>query len=420
MRVENFQAGDLTSDPSAPERTARLHPENPTQKMKRPTAKLLSTVGGLLAACLLLPGCGESGSSSAPAGDTIKVGQFASLTGSEATFGVSSDEGTRLAIDEVNAAGGVLGKKIELLTEDNRSTAGESATIVKKFTSRDKVVAVLGEVASGRSLEAAPICQAVGIPMISPSSTNPKVTEVGDYIFRACFIDPFQGKLLANFATGTLKAKKVSVLTDVASAYSVGLGQFFKESFVAAGGEIVSEQKYASKDKDFKAQLTAIKAQNPDAICVPGYYTEAGLIVKQARELGITVPLFGGDGWEAPELIQIAGGEALKNTFYSTHFSPAQETPAAKKFVEAYKAKYAGKVPDAMAALGYDSTMALVEAIKKAGSAEPAKIKDALATTDFEGVTGRTKLDAKRDATKPAVIITVENNQFKFLQTVEP
>jgi branched-chain amino acid transport system substrate-binding protein len=387
--------------------------------MNRFIATLLPAVCGL-AVSLFLNGCSDQGGSTPGAATTIKVGEYASLTGSEATFGVSSHEGTKLAVDEVNAAGGVLGKQIELITEDNRSTAGESVTIVKKFISRDKVVAVLGEVASGRSLEGAPICQAAGIPKISPSSTNPDVTKVGDYIFRVCFIDPFQGKLLANFAHKTLKAKKVSVLTDVASAYSVGLGQFFKESFVAAGGEIASEQKYSAKDKDFKAQLTAIKAINPDAICVPGYYTEAGLIVKQARELGITVPIFGGDGWEAPELIKIAGGEALKNTFYSTHFSPAQGTPAAKKFVEAYKARYEGKTPDAMAALGYDSAMALVAAIKNAGSAEPAKIKDAMASTDFEGVTGRTKLDAHRDATKPAVIITVEDNKFKFLQTVEP
>jgi branched-chain amino acid transport system substrate-binding protein len=256
--------------------------------------------------------------------------------------------------------------------------------------------------------------------MVSPSSTNPKVTETGDHIFRVCFIDPFQGKLLAEFATKTLKAKKAVILSDVSSAYSVGLAEFFREAFKAGGGEIIAEQKYASKDKDFKAQLTAIKALNPDAICVPGYYTEVGLIVKQARELGITVPIFGGDGWEAPQLIEIAGGEALKNTFYSTHFSPAQDTPMAKKFVEAFKAKYGGEVPDAMAALGYDSALALIEAIKKAGSTEPSKIKDALKATDFNGVTGRTKLDEKRDATKPAVIITTENGAFKFLQTVEP
>ena len=389
--------------------------------MKLFTRKSFLTLSAIAATGALMTGCGGgNGTPDAAAGGTIKIGEYASLTGSEAAFGQSSHKGTQLLVEEINKAGGVLGKQIELITEDNQSKAGESATIVKKFISRDKVVAILGEVASGRSLEAAPICQTAGIPMVSPSSTNPKVTEVGDYIFRVCFIDPFQGKLLAEFATKTLKAKKAVVLSDVSAAYSVGLSTFFKEAFTAAGGTILAEQKYASKDKDFKAQLTAIKALSPDVICVPGYYTEVGLITKQARELGITVPIIGGDGWEAPELIQIAGAEALKNTYYSTHFSPAQDSAMAKKFVEAFKAKYAGEVPDAMAALGYDSALALVEAIKKAASTEPSKIRDALKATDFVGVTGRTKLDAKRDATKPAVIITTENGAFKFLQTVEP
>ena len=389
--------------------------------MKLFTRKSFLTLSAIAATGALMTGCGGgNGTPDAAAGGTIKIGEYASLTGSEAAFGQSSHKGTQLLVEEINKAGGVLGKQIELITEDNQSKAGESATIVKKFISRDKVVAILGEVASGRSLEAAPICQTAGIPMVSPSSTNPKVTEVGDYIFRVCFIDPFQGKLLAEFATKTLKAKKAVVLSDVSAAYSVGLSTFFKEAFTAAGGTILAEQKYASKDKDFKAQLTAIKALSPDVICVPGYYTEVGLITKQARELGITVPIIGGDGWEAPELIQIAGAEALKNTYYSTHFSPAQDSPMARKFVEAFKAKYAGEVPDAMAALGYDSAFALVEAIKKAASTEPSKIRDALKATDFVGVTGRTKLDANRDATKPAVIITTENGAFKFLQTVEP
>jgi len=371
-----------------------------------------------VAATAALVGCKPE--APAGAGATIKVGEYASLTGTEATFGVSSHEGTVLAVEEINKAGGVLGKPLELVHEDNRSTAGESVTIVKKFISRDGVVAVLGEVASGRSLEAGPVCQAAGIPMISPSSTNPKVTEVGDFVFRVCFTDPFQGKLIADFARKSLKLSKVAVFSDVSSAYGDGLRQYFSDAFKATGGEIVVEQKYSSKDKDFKAQLTAIKATGPEGICVPGYYNEVGLIVKQARELGIMVPIFGGDGWEAPELIQIAGSAALKNTYYSTHFSPIQDTPEAKKFVAAYKARFAGKVPDAMAALGYDSVLVLADAIKRAGSAEPAKIKTALTTTDMVGATGRTRMDAKRDAPKAAVIITVEDGQFKFLQTVEP
>ena len=387
--------------------------------MTTPTPSPRRLFLGLLAAAVVAAGCKPSGD---PAADAIviRVGEYASLTGSEAAFGQSSHKGTVLAIEQINAAGGVLGKKLELATEDNRSLAGESATIVKKFLSRDRVVAVLGEVASGRSLEAGPICQAAGIPMISPSSTNPKVTEIGDCVFRMCFTDPFQGRILAGFASKTLKVRRVAILSDVASPYSVGLAQYFREPFVAAGGEVISEQKYASKDKDFKAQLTALKALNPEAICVPGYYTEVGLIVRQARELGLTVPIFGGDGLEAPELIQIAGADALKNTFYSTHFSPVQDAQRVRDFVEAYRSRYPGETPDAMAALGFDSAQALAEALKKAGSTEPAALKAALAATDFEGVTGRTRLDAQRNATKPAVIITVENGAFRFLQTVEP
>ena len=375
-------------------------------------------LAAVLAAVLCVTGCNK-GSEGGGGGDTIKVGEFASLTGSEAAFGQSSHKGTALAVDEINSKGGVLGKKIDLITEDNLSKQGESATIVKKLISRDKVVAILGEVASGRSLEAAPICQANKIPQISPSSTNPKVTETGDYIFRVCFTDPFQGKLLADFGLNTLKAKRVAMLTDLASAYSVGLAEYFKEPFVAGGGTIVADQKYASHDKDFKAQLTAIKAANPDAIFVPGYYTEVGLIVLQARQLGIQVPIFGGDGWEAPDLIQIAG-DALTNTFYSTHFSPLKNTPEVQSFVKAFQAKYGGETPDAMAALGYDSVLVLADAIKRAGATESAKLRDAIATTDLMGATGRTKLDEHRDAPKAAVIITVENGKFKFLRDVQP
>ena len=364
-------------------------------------------------------GCGKSGDQGGAAAGAIKVGEFASLTGKEAAFGQSSHKGTLLAIEQINANGGVLGKKIDLVYEDDQSKQGESITIVKKLISRDHVVAVLGEVASTRSLEAAGICQENKIPQISPSSTNPKVTEKGDYIFRVCFTDPFQGKLLAEFGLQTLNAKRVAVLTDVASAYSVGLADYFKQPFVSGGGTIIGEQKYNGGDKDFKAQLTAIKAQNPEAIFVPGYYTEVGLIVLQARQLGIEVPMFGGDGWEAPELIQIAG-DSLKNTFYSTHFSPWKDTPAVQSFVKAFQTKYNGEIPDAMAALGYDSVLVLADAIKRAGTTESAKLRDAIAATDINGATGRTKIDEHRDAPKAAVIITVENGKFKFLRDVQP
>ena len=379
----------------------------------------LGTVASLALGALLLAGCGKPAGDS-PGAETIAIGEFASLTGKEAAFGQSSHKGTALAIEELNAAGGLLGRKIKFTYDDNRSTPGESATIVKKLITRNNVVAVLGEVASGRSLEAAPICQANKIPMISPSSTNPKVTETGDFIFRVCFIDPFQGTVMAKFAKKKVGAKRVAVLSDVAAPYSIGLAQFFKEQFASDGGEIVSEQKFSSGDKDFKAQLTAIKASNPEAIFAPCYYTEAGLIVRQARQLGITVPLLGGDGWEAPELVQI-GGEALEGCFYSTHYSPEDQSPAVQSFVTKFKAKYNGETPDAMAALGYDSAMVLADAIRRAGTTESAKLRDAIAATkEYAGVTGKTTLDANRNATKPAVILAIKDGKFKYVETMSP
>jgi branched-chain amino acid transport system substrate-binding protein len=370
-----------------------------------------------LAAVAVFSGCGKSGSTG---GETIKVGEYASLTGKEATFGISSHEGTLLAVEQLNAAGGVLGKQVELLTEDDLSKAGEPATVVNKLISRDGVVAILGEVASSRSLEAAPICQQNKIPMISPSSTNPKVTETGDFIFRVCFIDPFQGTVMANFAAKTLKAKKVAVFTDVKSDYSKGLAKYFKEGFLANGGTITDELDFNGGDKDFKAQLTAIKAAGPDAVFVPGYYTDVALICIQAKQLGLTVPLFGGDGWESDQLVKI-GQDAVEGNYFSTHYAPDVATEQSKNFVAAYQKRFGGKTPDAMAALGYDSALVLADAIKRAGATDGQKVRDALAATkDFAGATGKTTINEKRDATKAAVILQVKDGKFKYLETVEP
>lgn len=374
---------------------------------------LLSLV--LLPLALAFTGCKPSGG-----GGTIKVGEYASLTGKEATFGISSHEGTLLAIEELNKAGGLLGKQFELLTEDDLSKAGEPATVVNKLISRDGVVAILGEVASSRSLEAAPICQQNKVPMISPSSTNPKVTETGDYIFRVCFIDPFQGTVMANFASKTLKAKKVAVFTDVKSDYSKGLAKYFKEGFIKAGGQIVTELDFNGGDKDFKAQLTAIKSASPDAVFVPGYYTDAALICIQAKQLGLSVPLFGGDGWESDQLVKI-GQDAVEGHYFSTHYAPDVATAKSKKFVADYQKRFKGKLPDAMAALGYDSAMILAGAMKRAGSTDGQKVRDALAATkDFDGVTGKTTINAQRDATKSAVILQVKGGKFQFVETVNP
>ena len=353
--------------------------------------------------------------------ETIKIGEYASLTGKEASFGQQSHKGLTLAIEEINAAGGALGRKLELFTEDNQTKPGESATAAKKLISRNKVVALIGEVASGRSLEAAPIAQAAKIPMIAPAATNPKVTQTGNYIFRVCFIDPFQGTVMAKFAQNDLKAKRVAILSSVSTAYSVGLAKFFKETFVANGGLVVSEKNFSEGDKDFRAQLTAVKAANVDAIFVPSYYTEAALIARQARDLGLTVPLFGGDGWVADQLLEI-GGDALNGCYYSTHFSPENQEPVVQAFVKKFKARWgANENPDAFAALGYDAAFVLVDAIKRAGTTDGPKLRDALAATkNFAGVTGVTNIDANRDASKPAAIIAIKGGKLEFLKTVAP
>lgn len=354
------------------------------------------------------------------AADTIKVGEFACLTGKDATFGQSQHKGILLALEELNAAGGVLGKKIELITEDNQSKSGESATVAKKLLSRDKVVAILGEVTSSRSLEVAPLAQKAHIPMIASGATNAAVTQKGDYVFRVCFIDDFQGTVMAKFATEDLKAKKVATLTSVSSAYSVGLAKVFRESFVASGGTVVAEQKFSEGDKDFRAQLTAIKAANVDAIFVPGYYTEAALVARQARGLGVTQPLFGGDGWESEKLLEI-GGDALNGSYYSTHFTPENKDANVAAFVAKFRQRWNNETPDAYAALGYDALQVLVDAVKRAGTTEAPKLRDAIAATkNFSGASGVTTLDKDRNASKPATIIAIKGGKLAFFKTVAP
>jgi branched-chain amino acid transport system substrate-binding protein len=376
----------------------------------------LRSLAWAAAAAVILPalGCGKGRTS-----DEIVVGEYGSLTGTTATFGQSTDNGAKMAFDEINTAGGVLGKKLKILVEDDQSKPEEAATAVTKLINQNHVVAMLGEVSSSRSLAAAPVCQANSVPMVSPSSTNPRVTQIGDYIFRVCFIDPFQGSVMAKFAANTLKAKKVAILVDVRNDYSVGLQTFFRENFRQLGGEIVAEQSYSEGDSDFHAQLTQIKAVNPEAIYVPGYYTEVGTIARQARELGITVPLLGGDGWDSPKLFEI-GGDALNGCYLSNHYSVDDPSPAVQKFVGAYKARYK-QTPDALAALGYDAAKILADAMSRAGSSEGPKVRDALAATkDFPGVTGKITINKDRNAVKPAVVLKVENGKFVYVETVSP
>ena len=352
-------------------------------------------------------------------GDTIKIGEVGSMTGSEATFGISTHNGVMLAVKEWNAKGGIKGKKIEVITLDDQGKPDEAATAATKLITQNGVVALLGEVASSRSLAMAPIAQQKKIPMITPSSTNPKVTEIGDHIFRVCFIDPFQGKVMAKFASETLKAKKVAVLRDVKNDYSVGLADYFIETFKAAGGEIVIDQSYSAGDMDFKSQLTAIRSKNPEAIYIPGYYTEVGLIARQARELGLKVPMMGGDGWDSPKLVEI-GGKALDGGYFSNHYSHEDKSPTVQNFIKSYKDDY-NVIPDGLAAMGYDAAVVLFEAMTRASELSAKNIRDEIAKTkDFNGVTGKITLNAKRDAEKSAVVIKVVGKDFKYSGTVNP
>jgi len=350
----------------------------------------------------------------------IVVGEYGSMTGGEATFGQSTHQGIQLAFKQINAAGGVKGKTLRLESVDDEGKPEEAATAVTKLITQDKVIAILGEVASSRSLAAAPIAQQYKVPMVSPSSTNPKVTDVGDYIFRVCFIDPFQGTVMAKFAHDNLKVKKVAIMRDVKSDYSVGLANYFKETFTKMGGEIISEQTYVSNDIDFKAQLTSIKSSKPDAIFIPGYYTEVGLIARQARGLGIKVPLLGGDGWDSSKLFEI-GKEAVVGSYFSNHYTTDTTDPRARDFIEAFKKEFNGTIPDGLGAMGYDAALVLADAMKRAKDLTTADIRDALAATkDFAGVTGKITINEQRNATKSAVVVQVAGDHNKYVTTINP
>jgi len=356
-------------------------------------------------------------------GDTIKIGHYGSLTGAEATFGRSTDNGIKLAVEEINATGGVSvgGKKfkVELVSDDTEGKPEKAGTVVTKLITKDKVVAVLGEVASSVSLQGAPVCQEYGIPMITPSSTNPDVTKVGDMIFRVCFIDPFQGLACAQFARNDLKFSKVAILFDQASAYSVGLKDEFGKALNKLGGKIVSEQAYTKGASDFNAQLARIRETGPEAIFIPGYYSDVANIALQARKLGMTMPLLGGDGWDSEELAKNAG-DAIDGCFYSNHYAPDQPTEIIKTFVGKYKAKFGG-VPDGLAALGYDAANLLFDAMARAKSAGGTDLRAAIAASkNFKGVTGTITLNQDRDAVKPVVIVERKGGAWGFRAAIEP
>jgi branched-chain amino acid transport system substrate-binding protein len=381
-------------------------------------SRWFSLLAIVAAACpLATAGCGSGSKSS----EEFVVGHYASMTGSEATFGRSTDNGILLAVDEINEAGGVNGKKIRVITYDDKGDAREAGTAVTRLIARDQVVAVLGEVASSLSLVGAPVCQEHGVPMVTPSSTNPAVTKVGDMIFRVCFIDDFQGLVCAKFAREheRLKAEKAAVLYDQVSAYSEGLQAVFVKAFEDLGGKIVSKQTYQAGDQDFSAQLTAIRASEPDVIFVPGYYTDVGNIALQAKRLNIDAPLLGGDGWDSEKLGEIAGN-AINGSFYANHYSHQDPDPRVQDFITKYRARFGG-TPDGLAALGYDAARILAAAMERGDSLAGADIAAQLASTkDFDGVTGKISIDAERNAVKPAVILEMKDGVPTYVTTIEP
>jgi branched-chain amino acid transport system substrate-binding protein len=348
----------------------------------------------------------------------IIVGEYGSITGSQATFGTSTDDGVKLAVKQLNDAGGINGRRVNLIAYDDQGKQQEAITAVTRLIQEDHVVAVIGEVASSLSIAAGHVCQQNGVPMISPSSTNPKVTEIGKMISRVCFIDPFQGYVGATFAKNNLHLNTAAVLYNRAQAYSAGLRTDFDKAFQQLGGTVTTEQAYADGDTDFSAQLNAIKNTHPDFIYIPGYYTEVVTIAQQARQLGLTCPLIGGDGWVSDQLKN--AGHALDNCYFSDHYAQEDKRPEVQKFVADFKSVY-GHGPDSMAALGYDAANLLFDAIRRAKSLSGDDLADAInSTKDFPAVTGKITIDPDRNATKLAVIQRVENGTFSFYTTVEP
>lgn len=386
--------------------------------------KWLSLTGGLLAVGmlgLLAAGCGSS-----PAADSkeIKIGGNFELTGGVANFGKQTVNGIQLAFKEANAAGGVLGKQITLVQADNKSEPSEATNAITKLINQDKVVAVLGPVASSNVLATLQVGQDNKVPVLTATGTNTKITfdegKTRPYAFRACFIDPFQGNVMANFAIKSMNAKTAVIYVDNSSDYSKGLAESFEAAFTQAGGKVVGKEAFLQKDQDFKATITKIKGMNPDVVFIPAYYEEVGKIVKQARELGVTVPLLGTDGWDDPKVVEVASASALNNTYFSNHYSSQDNDPRVAKFVEAYKKEY-GQEPSALAALGYDAALMLIDAIKRANSTEPAKIREALEQTkNLQVVTGIISLNEKHDPVKSAVVIEYKDGKQSFKEKVNP
>ena len=374
----------------------------------------------LLAVALGATACNPGREAQTPAatGD-IPIGVYAALTGDQAAFGNATVQGVKLAAEEINAAGGVLGRRIKLVIEDDGGRPDQAASVVTKLITSDQALAVIGENSSTQSLAGAPICQASKVPMISPSSTNPSVTEKGDYIFRVCFTDPYQGKALAAFAKNSLKLDTAAILVDKKTDYSVGLAKFFRDEYEKLGGKIVVEQSYSGGDTEFRPQLTAIKAAAPKMLFIPGFYTEVGQIAIQTRDLGIDIPLVGGDGWDSPTLTEI-GGKAIDGSYFSNHYFVGDPSPRVQEFVKKIRERH-GKNPDANASLGYDALHILAQAVTRAGSLDRKAIRDQIAATkDYAGVSGTITMGPDRNPIKPLAMIKLENGQMTFAEWVKP
>lgn len=376
----------------------------------------------------LVAGCGsQSAENTSGDAESVKIGVNYELSGVVATYGSNTVKGIELAVKEINENGGVLnGAKIEIAKGDNKSEAAEATNIQTKLCTVDNVVASIGPATTTNFLGAYPVAAENEIPIMATAATANKVTideatgNLKDFAFRVCFIDPFQGEVGAKFVFDTLKAKKAAVYVDTNSDYSKAIGAVFNDVFTSLGGSIVAEESYVDTDQDFKSTLTRIKAANPDVVYVPGYYKNVGMIVKQAREIGIEVPFVGADGWDSPDLVKLAGADALNNTFFTCHYSSQDTDPAVQNFVKAFKETYNAE-PDGFAALGYDGAYLLADAINRAGSADPIAIKDALAVTkDFKGVTGTLSMDEKHNPVKAAVILEMKDGIQTFKTKVEP
>ncbi|HUR80433.1 MAG TPA: ABC transporter substrate-binding protein [Thermoanaerobaculia bacterium] len=374
----------------------------------------------LIAGTLILMACrpDREAQTAGTTGD-IPVGVYGALTGDQAAFGTATVDGVKLAADEINAAGGILGRRIRLVIEDDQGRAESAASVMEKLITRDDVIAVIGENSSNQSLAAAPIAQSNGVPMISPSSTNPAVTERGDFIFRVCFTDPYQGKALAAFVRNNLKLDNAAILVDRKNDYSVGLANVFRKELEGAGGKIVAEQSYSGGDAEFRPQLTTIRAAKPQAVFIPGFYTEVGQIAIQARDLGLNIPLVGGDGWDSPAVIQI-GGKSIEGSYFSDHYFVGDTRPVVQTFVNEYRKRH-GKNPEATAALGYDALKIFAEAAKRANGLDKKAIRDQIAATkEYQGVSGTITMGADRNPIKPVAMIKIENGQMNFAGWVNP